>query len=184
MTTAELSDKLLIDQYLDGQANGFDSLYERYRKPLYSYLNRMLPGQTARVDDLFQGTWIKVLKNLQAYTDRQSFVSWLFRIAHNTAVDDLRQEQRHETEPMDDRPFSSTREVPVKAVKQAEMAEAIAAAVDRLPPDQREVFLLRQNQISFKEIAEMQECSLNTALGRMHYAIQSLRKELQEWRQD
>jgi RNA polymerase sigma-70 factor (ECF subfamily) len=171
----------LIQNYLRGDANSFDTLYERYRRPLYSYLNKMLPGQPSTVDDLFQKTWTKALKHLEAYHEK-SMLAWLSRIAHNTAIDHFRRTTRKREVDIDDQPAPAKHDPPWRQMKNTELSAAISEAVDQLPLEQREVFILRQQDISFKEIAGIQKCSINTALGRMRYAVLTLRKHLQEWK--
>ena len=180
--TDEIPDRDLIAQYLKGDSDAFATLYARYRRPLYGYLNKMLPGQTATVDDIFQQSWIKATNNLPKYKDKQTFFSWLARIAHNTAIDNFRRESNRQTVDLDDIQLAEEREIPWRNLSKTELGAAITEAVDQLPPDQREVFLLRQQDVPFKEIAVIQNCSLNTVLGRMHYAVNKLRQTLRDWR--
>lgn len=179
--TNEPSDQELIQAYLNGNQDGFAILYERYRKPLYGYLNKMLPGQHATVDDLYQQAWLKAIDNLAKYEHRQQFFAWLVRIAHNTAIDHFRRSRKHETVDLDEGEFAATGDAPYGRLTSAELAQAVAKAVGELPEEQREVFMLRQNNVSFKEIASLQDCSINTALGRMHYAVNKLRQILHDW---
>ena len=178
----ESSDKELIDSYLQGDQDAFDILYERYKRPLYSYLNKMLPGQSATVDDLFQKSWMKAIKSLSRYQDRQTFYAWLVRIAHNNAIDLFRKEQKRQTVDIEDIPLAAKGGAPWKGMANNELGKAIQDAVELLPEDQKTVFLLRQNNVPFKEIAEIQGCTLNTVLGRMHYAVNRLRKILRDWK--
>jgi RNA polymerase sigma-70 factor (ECF subfamily) len=171
----------LVQAYLRGDMDSFDQLYERYRRPLYSYLNKMLPGQASTVDDLFQKTWTKALKHLENYHE-SSMLAWLTRIAHNSAIDHFRRSKRQKEVDIDEGPAPATDDPPWRRMKNTELSAAIADAVDQLPQEQREVFILRQQDISFKEIADIQNCSINTALGRMRYAVLTLRKLLREWR--
>lgn len=180
--TDEPPDRDIITAHLAGDPQAFPTLYERYRRPLYSYLNKMMPGQTATVDDIFQQSWIKAVNNLPKYKDKQTFYSWLARIAHNTAIDHFRRESGRQTVDMEDYQFPEERNIPWRDLTNSELGQAIADAVDDLPADQREVFLLRQQDMPFKEIAKIQNCSLNTVLGRMHYAVNKLRQTLRDWR--
>ena len=181
MPAAEVPDHELIAAYRRGDADQFEVLYQRYRRPLYGYLNRMLPGQAATVDDLFQQTWLKAIDNLERYEDRQTFFSWLARIAHNAAIDHLRREKQQPDVPLDDVDVSEEKEVPWQSLSAAELGRAVEKAVAQLPPDQREVLLLRQQGVPFKEIAALQGAPLNTVLGRMHYAVNRLREILRDW---
>ncbi|MCF7854083.1 MAG: sigma-70 family RNA polymerase sigma factor [Candidatus Pacebacteria bacterium] len=179
---AAVTDGELIKHYRSGDEAAFETLYNRYRKPLYSYLNTMLPGQVEVVDDLYQRVWMRILDKLPAYRDRQKFISWAFRIAHNLAIDHFRSENRRR-EALSERITSKdSQPSPDQTVDHDELMVALAKAVEDLPAEQREVFLLRRDGVSFKEIARIQATSINTALGRMRYAVARLRDALAEWR--
>jgi RNA polymerase sigma-70 factor (ECF subfamily) len=179
-TDSNPTDMALIDAYQAGDAESFSVLYERYRRPLYRYLNGMLPGQTSTVDEIYQQAWIKATNNIGKYREN-SFLSWLIRIARNTAIDHFRREQRRQHVDIDETPVAASGTEPWRDMGNSELTAAISKAVSELPDDQREVFLMRQEEISFKDIATAQDCSINTALGRMRYAVLSLRKQLREW---
>ncbi len=181
MADNERPDKELIDAYLAGNQGAFEALYERYRKPLYSYLNKMLPKQTATVDDIFQTTWIKAVDHLDRYHDRQTFFAWLVRIGRNTAIDHLRRSGKRQAVDIDEQQLAAGSGIPWQEIGVGELARAIETAVSQLPPEQLEVFAMRQNDVPFKDIADVQGCSLNTALGRMHYAVNKLRQILKDW---
>ena len=172
----------LINAYLNGNQAAFNTLYERYRRPLYSYLNKMMPGQTALVDDIFQATWMKAIDSLDKYQDKQKFFAWLVCIGRNKAIDHFRKEKKRQTVDIDDVQLSEERSIPWQKIGNEELGEAISEAVAQLSEEQQEVFILRQQDVAFKDIAEIQGCSLNTVLGRMHYALNNLRKILREWR--
>ena len=182
MADVDRSEKAWIEAYLAGDQASFQQLYERYRRPLYSYLNRMLPGQPSTVDDLFQKAWIKAIQNLARYECQQSFYAWLVRIAHNTAIDHFRQERRRPAVAIDEVQVAQEGALPWERMGSEELVQALEAAVGELPPDQREVFLLRRQGMPFKEIAELQGAPLNTVLGRMHYAVNKLRHLLEAHR--
>ncbi len=177
----------LITAYTAGDAEAFDELYERYRRQLYAYLNRLLSGNRSQADDVFQQTWIKAIANLKKYQDRELFLGWLMRIAHNLTVDMFRKGARKneqaisetESEALESAAGSSAS--PAKAMDRQELADAIDSAVQELPGELREVFLLRQEDIPFREIAEIQNCSVNTCLARMRYALNALRSKLKDW---
>ena len=95
-------DVVLITGYLNGDTEAFNILYDRYKRQLYAYLNRMVPGQTALVDDIFQQTWIKVVHQLPKYQSRQRFLAWIIRIGHNQAIDHFRKIGKHEVALADD----------------------------------------------------------------------------------
>lgn len=184
-TVDGLSDQMLIDSFLSGSSSSFEILYERYKRQLYSYLNQMLPGQHTVADDIFQQTWMKVIRKLPDYKCSNKFQAWLIRIAHNQTIDHFRRSKKEnntfsidsgETEIY----LPDNRGVPWKNIHHEELDNAVEKALSQLPAEQKEVFMLRQEQMSFKEIAEVQNCSINTVLGRMQYAIRNLRKQLNE----
>ena len=178
----DLPDKQLIALYLGKDDRAFEILYERYKNAVYSYLNKLLPGQTALVDDLFQQAWMKVVVNIGKYKDTYNFLAWVLRIARNLSIDHFRKESRKKTTPMEDvEPPGSALDLPSSDLEHGELGQAIAEAVETLPLEQREVFVLRQQNVPFKEIAVIQETTLNTTLGRMHYAVDKLRSKLKEW---
>ena len=185
----EIDDQTLIREYLAGDDGSFNVLYERYKSLLYGYLNRMLGGNSACADDLFQQTWIRAVDQLERYEDRQQFSAWLLRIAHNLAIDYFRKSGRVSQievvsldEPESGIEVSGKNDEPWRAMHRAELEKAIAEAVKKLSPELREVFLLRREEVSFKEIARIQNSSINTVLARMQYALKNLRKHLAEWR--
>lgn len=183
----ETPDADLIRAYLDGDAASFDVLYERYKRPLYGYLQKTFrDGHSAAVDDLFQKTWLKAIANLTKYQDQEKFIAWLVRIAGNLAIDFFRTAKRHAEDSFDDGmeavlPAQESTS-PDSGIKNRELADAIDAAVSELSPDIRTVFLLRQEDVPFREIAEIQKCSINTCLARMQYALKYLRKKLEPWK--
>ena len=183
MSKTELPDKELIDLYLDQDEEAFEILYNRYKNAVYSYLNKLIPGQTVLVDDLFQQTWMKVVKKLDAYQDQQNFLAWVIRISRNLSIDHFRKEGKKKMTSMDavEPVAASGLSLPSSGLVNEELGAAIAKAVETLPDEQREVFVLRQQNVSFKEIAVIQDTTLNTTLGRMHYAVNKLRAMLKEW---
>jgi len=180
----ELSDSELISSFLKDELSAFEALYERYRKQLYAYLHRLLPGQHALVEDIFQQTWIRVINQLHGYRHNQKFLAWVIRISHNLAIDHFRRTKREETNDFGgDRNilFSEEKYEPWRKIDGEELSAALEKCIQKLPEQQREVFLLRQEDVGFREIAEIQACSINTVLGRMQYAIRNLQKQLSEW---
>lgn len=178
----EPSDEQLVGSYLEGDQYCFEKLYERYKRRLYSYLNRLV-FRADLADDIFQQTWIKVVHQLPRYQSHGKFQAWLLTIAHNCAMDHFRKERRRNEVPDEHVSPLTAPDIDEgwrKLDRQA-LATALSAALAKLPAEQREVFVLRQEGVSFKEIAEIQDCSINTALGRMQYALRGLRKRLVEW---
>ena len=177
--TKTANDMVLIKAYLNGDSKAFEELYYRYNKLLYGYLNNMLQNSGIDPDDIFEETWLKVIDKLPKYRDDGKFSAWLFRLAHNLFIDHIRRNRNKvfrslDSEESPDLPAPDHRE-PGKELENIELGREIQNAVQSLSQEQREVFLLRQQELSFKEIAEIQKCSLNTVLSRMHYAIKNLR---------
>ena len=187
-TGQEIDDMTLIREYLAGDEESFRVLYERYKSLLYSYLNRLLNGDCPRADDLFQQTWIRAVDQLDRYEHRQQFSAWLLRIAHNLTIDYYRRSGRrrqYEIGSLDDPDASfdppGHGDEPWRGMHREELEKAISEAVERLSPELREVFLLRRENVPFREIAQIQKSSINTVLARMQYALRNLRKHLAEW---
>lgn len=176
----DADDMVLIKAYTAGNERAFEVLYRRYRKQLYGYLYNLMSGNASEAEEVFEETWIKVIDKLPSYRDQGKFSAWLFRVARNIFIDTARRNKRSalplETGDLPDVPDWSRR--PERELEDRETAAVIAEALDQLPADQKEVFLLRQQELSFKEIAEIQACPVNTVLGRMHYAVRNLKKLL------
>ncbi|MBR2440349.1 MAG: sigma-70 family RNA polymerase sigma factor [Lentisphaeria bacterium] len=180
----QVADGELIRAYLSGDAESFEILYSRYRKPLYAFLNRLLENSIV-ADDLFQQTWLKAIRNFPAYENKQKFFAWLSTIAHNLVMDYFRSQKRAAEQPLDEGVLNDRCTDGSEAWSQMndeEFETAFENAVNELPSEQKEVVILRRDGLSFKEIAEIQKCPLNTALGRMNYALKSLRNSLRAWR--
>jgi RNA polymerase sigma-70 factor (ECF subfamily) len=179
------SDFVLIKGYLSGSGKDFEELYDRYKKMLYGYLNNMLPQQQSIVDDIFQQTWLKVVEKLPEYRCSNRFSAWLFRIAHNLAIDHFRRNKKFVNQlelDSEDAPDLPDKEKLVwDRMDRADFERALEQVLGTLQDGQREVFMLRIDKISFKEIAEIQNCSINTVLARMQYAMKNLKKGLIEW---
>lgn len=180
-----MTDAALIEAYLSGDVTAFETLYRRYRKPLYTYLNTMTRANHAFADDVFQLTWVKVSKKLSGFDTTKPFFAWLCRIAHNCFVDACRKEEREtaKRKVLITKPYDET-SVPaaVAGIEQRELKNAIKEAVEQLPDEQAEVFVLRQQGLGFKEIAQVQDVTINTALARMQYAMKKMKALLNEWR--
>ena len=174
------TDAHLVREYLAGKDRAFEKLFKRYERPLFSFIFRFV-GDRQSAEDMFQQTWMKVIKGLPNYEERGSFSSWLFGIANNCCVDRARKETRARvddltsSEGMDRLPDenSGVEELLVKQEKLSWLEKAI----EKLPREQKQVVLMRlHGELPFKEIARVVNCPLNTVLGRMHYAVQNLQK--------
>ncbi len=163
-------DDVLVRQCLKGDTRAFSTLYEKYRVRLYGYVLKNSPDREA-AGDLFQDVWVRVLASLDRYEAKGRFRQWLMTCAHNVIVDNYRRSRPtgEEVEPVDE----------INRGESLEVAERIDQAIRLLPFDQRQAFWLREElSCSVKEIAEIQECSLEAAKSRLRYAYGKLREEL------
>ncbi|MDD2279025.1 MAG: sigma-70 family RNA polymerase sigma factor [Bacteroidales bacterium] len=188
MIQSNLSDNELINQFILGNQMAIELLIRRHRKRVFGYILLLVKNHTI-AEDIFQDTFIKVIKSLQEnkYTDNGRFVSWVMRIAHNLIIDHFRREKQLKTYSNDqseidvfNSPKFSDKNVEELMVFEQILSE-VRSLVEELPDEQKEVVMLRHYAgLSFKEIAEQTNVSINTALGRMRYALINMRKVMQE----
>lgn len=172
----------LVSGLKAGRPEAFERLVRDHGDRVYRFVKRLVGERGA--EDVTQEVLLRVFRSIDGYRPTGRFESWLFTIANNLAIDHVRR-QRPEA-PLGDlegdvaaERFASTALEPSELAEEAEVHRAILRAVERLPLDQRQVFLLREEGgLSFQEIAGMLGCPLNTALGRMHYAMERLRKAM------
>ena len=188
MNVSVLSDRVLLNNYLLGDRSAISELIERHSKRVRSYIGMMVKDD-AVADDIFQETFIKAVKVIDEgrYTDSGKFLSWILRIAHNRVLDHFRREKANrlinEQEAGYDvigtlRYAENTAE---DDIVHSELMESVRKLIDELPEEQQEVVRLRYySKLSFQEIAEQTEVSINTALGRMRYALINLRRLIKE----
>ena len=188
MNVQVVSDQKLLNCYLSGDRNAISQLIERHSRRVRDYIQMMVKdGDVA--DDIFQETFIKAVRVIDEgrYTDNGRFLSWILRIAHNQVIDHFRAQkqsrQLNEAEAGYD--VLGTLRLAERTVEDEIVCEQIASDVRRmvelLPDEQREVVMMRYySGLSFKEIAEQTGVSINTALGRMRYALINLRKMIKE----
>ena len=183
-----LLDNVLIQQYLSGNNDAFETLLSRYKQRIFSFIYSKIKDRDL-ADDIFQETFIKVIKTLRkgTYNDEGRFLSWLMRIAHNLIVDHFRQKQRmpmHESHDAEVDVFYRVSE-PSQNIEDllidSQIKEDLNTLILELPENQLEVLRMRLYQdMSFKEIAERTNVSINTSLGRMRYGLINLRKLIDE----
>ena len=188
MNTQVLSDQLLLSRYLSGDRNAISILIERYSTRVRDYI-RMMVKDNDVADDILQETLIKAVRVIDEgrYTDTGKFLSWVLRIAHNRVLDYFRAQKSSRTVSESDAGYNmlGTLRFAENTVEDKMVAEQIEADVRRLidflPEEQREVVMMRYFAgMSFQEIAEQTDVSINTALGRMRYALINLRKMIKE----
>ena len=188
MNVQVVSDQKLLNCYLSGDRNAISQLIERHSRRVRDYIQMMVKdGDVA--DDIFQETFIKAVRVIDEgrYTDNGRFLSWILRIAHNQVIDHFRAQkqnrQLNEAEAGYD--VLGKLRLAERTVEDEIVCEQIASDVRRmvelLPDEQREVVMMRYySGLSFKEIAEQTGVSINTALGRMRYALINLRKMIKK----
>ncbi len=170
-----------------GDARAFEVLVRRHRTAVFSFLLR-LTGDRGRAEDLCQETFLKVVKASGSWEERARFTTWLYAIARNLAVDEARRMAFRRAEPLEPadpegerrRPEPAAEDPsPDRAADAALVRPKLEAALQALPPEQREVFLLREySGLRFAEIAEVTGTPENTVKSRMRYALEALRAEL------
>lgn len=188
MKAHNLTDYELVERFIQGDQGSIEYLINRHRKKVYTYIFLIVKNQHL-AEDIFQDTFIKVIKSLLdgKYKDNGRFMSWVIRIAHNLIIDHFRKEKQlktfsndnYESDLFNSKKFSD-KNIEEELVFE-QITEDIRNLIDELPEDQKEVVILRHYVgLSFKEIADQTEVSINTALGRMRYALINLRKLIRE----
>jgi RNA polymerase sigma factor (sigma-70 family) len=183
-----VNDQDLVQAYIKGDQSAIETLINRHRSKVYTYILLTIKNQPL-AEDLFQETFIKVIQSLRSgkYRDNGRFLSWVIRIAHNLIIDHFRKEKQMNSVSNDDSVvdlFNSKKlsdDNIEELIVNSQIKAEIRALINELPDDQREVVLLRHyGELSFKEIADQTDVSINTALGRMRYALINLRKLIKE----
>ena len=187
MATTQIPDALLVKNYIAGDENALVILINRHQSKIYGFIYSKIDDRDL-ADDIFQDTFVKVIKTLKSnsYNEEGKFLPWIMRISHNLIMDCYRKNQKmpmlHETE--DFSIFSVLHETTPNAEGRiiTDLIERdLQKIIKELPEDQREVLMMRIYQdYSFNEIAELTGVSINTALGRMRYAILNLRKVIEK----
>lgn len=179
-----LSDDKLVKAYADGNNEAFDALLKRHQSRVFNYILKVVKDEDA-ANDIFQDTFIKALLTIKQgrYTETGKFGGWLSRIAHNLIIDYYRQEKSENLQSTDlnDSDILNRKELCGGTIEDLMVEEQTRADVkgliDRLPELQKAVLKMRYYEgLSFKEIAEITDVSINTALGRMRYALINLRR--------
>jgi RNA polymerase sigma-70 factor (ECF subfamily) len=182
-----LSDNELIESFQAGNTRAFDTLIERYQEKIYTTILFMVKDSYL-AEDLIQEIFIKIIDNIKQkkYAEEGKFLPWALRISHNYCIDHFRKVKRTPTiKTSDDQDIfeviKNTEHSADYKMTCSQTHQNIQALVDLLPEEQREIIVLRHYaNLSFKEIATMTNCSINTALGRMRYGLINLRKMMNE----
>ncbi|MFD2603724.1 MULTISPECIES: RNA polymerase sigma factor [Flavobacterium] len=187
MANVVIPDAVLVKNYVDGDENALATLISRHQSKIYGFIYSKVTDRDI-ADDIFQDTFIKVIKTLKSnsYNEEGKFLPWVMRISHNLIVDHFR---RNKKMPM----FRETEEFSIFSIMTdnspnienriitEQVENDLQRLIEELPDDQKEVLQMRIYQdLSFKEIADLTGVSINTALGRMRYALMNLRKVIEK----
>jgi len=164
-----------------GNPKGFSELYDRCKDRVFGFLLRMT-GDRDVAEDMLQETFLAALRNADRFDPSRSFLSWLFGIAHKRVIDHYRHAKVEAAHINDTGGSVGSRiDSPDQSLSNKRLRTLVSEAAAQLDPAQREVFLLRElGDVPFKEIAEIMDCPINTALGRMRLALKNMRKELKK----
>ena len=181
MATTQIPDALLVKNYIAGNENALAILINRHQSKIYGFIYSKMPDRDV-ADDIFQDTFIKVIKTLKSnsYNEEGKFLPWVMRIAHNLIVDHYRKNKKmpmlRETEEFSIFNILTDSSPTIESLLISDVIEKdVQKLILELPDDQKEVLMMRIYQdLSFKEIADLTGVSINTALGRMRYALLNL----------
>lgn len=186
-TLSSVTDEILVQQYIHGSEQALEILVLRHKSKVFSSI-LMFVKDRYLAEDLFQDTWMKAVRKIKSgnYTEEGKFLPWMMRIAHNRCIDYYRKTKRMPTITTSDGvdifnllQFSNGN--PEKEYMRKQSHEKIRELINRLPPEQKEVVILRHwSELSFKEISDLTGVSINTALGRMRYALINMRRMQEE----
>ena len=188
MKLQQRTDQDLVKRFIQGDQTSIEVLINRHKNKVFTYIILIVKNQSL-AEDIFQDTFIKVIKSLKEgkYKDNGKFVSWVIRIAHNLTIDHFRKEKQINTYSNEDYEadiFNSKKlsENTVEDIMvESQIIREVRLLIDELPEDQKQVILLRHyGGLSFREIADQTDVSINTALGRMRYALINLRKLIEQ----
>jgi RNA polymerase sigma-70 factor (ECF subfamily) len=187
MANLVFPDAILVKNYISGDESALTSLIERHQSKIYGFIYSKVNDRDLS-DDIFQDTFIKVINTLRtkSYNEEGKFLPWVMRIAHNLVVDHYRKSNKmpfnRETEEYSIFNYMSDNAPTIESKMITDQVEAdLTRLLDELPEDQKEVLVMRMYQdLSFKEISELTGVSINTALGRMRYAVINLRKIIEK----
>jgi len=191
MSIEQVEDCVLVSKYIGGEEKAFEQLLMRHKDRIYRFINvKVKDGELAQ--DIFQDTFIKIINTLKAgnYNEEGKFLPWAMRIAHNLVIDYFRKANKvrfvsESTSLSDDFNIFHTLKLEDENIQEEisriEIESEVVELVDELPESQSEILKMRIfKEMSFKDIAELEDISINTALGRMRYALINLRKIMEK----
>ncbi len=188
MIATPLTDQQLVQHYINGEEKALETLLARHKNRVYTSIYFIVKNESL-AEDIFQDTFFKVIKKLRSgdYKDEGKFLQWVLRIAHNLCIDHFRRQKRMPGFASADEEFDIFKMLRYNEPSADEKmtlehsSGVVRELIQQLPEDQRQVLVLRHYvDMSFKEISEMTGVSINTALGRMRYAILNMRKMIEE----
>jgi RNA polymerase sigma-70 factor (ECF subfamily) len=187
MVNIQLPDASLVKEYVAGNEDALAKLIKRHESKIYGFIYSKIPDRDI-TNDIFQDTFIKVIKTLKSnsYNEEGKFLPWVMRISHNLVVDHYRKTKKmpmfRETEEFSIFSIMSDNSLTIENKIISEQVQMdLKKLIEGLPADQKEVLVMRMYQdMSFKEISEITGVSINTALGRMRYALMNLRKVIEK----
>lgn len=181
-----MTDTELVSLYINGDESALECLVKKHKSKIYTSIYMIVKDRYV-AEDLFQDSFIKAINKLKSgdYSEEGKFLPWIMRIAHNMAIDHFRRNKRYPTIVLEDgsnlfNSLSFSEESTESIQVREDSHVAVRNMIDQLSPEQKEVLIMRHyNDMSFQEIADATGVSINTALGRMRYALINLRKKLQ-----
>ncbi|WP_309642090.1 sigma-70 family RNA polymerase sigma factor [Flavobacterium sp.] len=187
MANVQIPDALLVKNYVAGDESALATLINRHQSKIYGFIFSKISDRDL-TDDIFQDTFIKVIKTLKSnsYNEEGKFLPWVMRIAHNLIIDHFRKNKKmpmfRETEEFSIFSIMTDNSQTIEGRMITDQVEKdLKKLIEELPADQKEVLVMRIYQdLSFKEISELTGVSINTALGRMRYALMNLRKVIEK----
>ena len=183
----KLSDNELIAAYMQGDKQSFEVLLARHQNKVFNYILSLVKDK-ALADDIFQDTYIKIVNTLRSgtYRDEGKYIQWVMRIAHNLVIDHFRRNQRFPTIRTDENfdifdVLDNSEESIEQKIIRSQIHSDVKKLIRQLPDEQRRVLVMRHYaNMSFKDIADKTGVSINTALGRMRYALINMRRLAEE----
>ena len=181
-----MTDTELVSLYINGDESALECLVNKHKSKIFTGIYMIVKDRYV-AEDLLQDTFIKAIKKLKSgeYSEEGKFLPWILRIAHNMAIDHFRKNKRYPTILLEDgsnvfNSLSFSEECTESIQMREESHVAVRKMIDLLPEEQKQVLIMRHyNDMSFQEIADATGVSINTALGRMRYALINMRKKLQ-----
>lgn len=185
---SQITDRELVNSFIEGNTSSIELLIQRHKGKVFTYITMYMRDRSL-AEDIFQETFLKVINSLRdgKYRDDGRFLSWVMRIAHNLIIDHFRKERQNSVISNDnyEGDLFNSRHLSEANIEDDlvynQIIEDVRNLLDELPDDQREVVMLRHYAgLSFREIADQTNVSINTALGRMRYALINIRKMMEE----